>query len=645
MLTFFPTPYEDELLYSVIARYHFAVGNCDYRDTLEEIFGAKSKVPSICFPTQISFLSAQLPEGIGLTSENLINKHTLFPLYRAFLPTERANKIFNQMVYEKGNSVYAAIGMMAGSICAREALAYCPQCVKDDMRNYGECYFRRSHNAQGVFVCFKHGCFLKEYDVSYKNTSRLEFIRLDFRNASTDTEYFPDDFGKDFIEVALSANYLLNNPVIDMNQGLIRTKYLNLLDNKGLLTCSKRIKQQELLQAFRAHYNNDFLSYMQSGIYDLDEDSWIKIITRKPRKVVHPIRHILFINFLMGNIEEFFLSDQKIKPVFGNPPWYCLNPAAGHYMEPVVYDCVITPDYKSREPVGTFSCQCGFIYSRKGPDKDIEDKFKIGRVKQFGIVWESKLESLIIEGKHTLRQLGREMKCDPKTIVKYATKLGFGAYLNSTMKFEDNVTKTNDYDQKASEYCNDILEFINLYPGCSRTDIRQALSKQYKWLNCNNPDWLENNLPPKRRKCSVGVSKERVNWEARDTTILFLLKSVYTELTQLPKPVRITRSLLAKWIDKRDLIERHIDKLPRTNRYLGEVTESICEFQKRRVDKVSMDLFIDKGVMNEWEIIRRAGIRPEFVSDVKPRIEENIEFFAGLNMLTEKVNFNENLLQ
>lgn len=643
MLTFFPTLYEDELLYDVIARYHFAIGNCDYRDTLEETFGAKSKVPSIHFPTGIAALSAQLPDITGLSPENLINKHTLFPLYRPFLPQERANKIYNQMLFEKGNGVYASIGMMAGSICARDALAYCPKCIEDDIREYGECYFRRGHNIQGVFVCFKHGCMLKEYSITYKNTSRLEFIRLDYQNASTKAEYFPDDLGEYFIKVALSANYILNNPVNNMNQDLIRAKYLTLLDNMGLLTCSKRIKQQELLQAFKTCYRKDFLSYMQSDIDDHDEDSWIKIVTRKPRKVVHPIRHILFINFLSKITEEFFSLDQTTLPVFGNPPWYCLNPAADHYMEHVIYDCVITPDYKSREPVGTFSCQCGFIYSRKGPDMDIEDKYKIGRIKQFGIVWESKLESLLIEGKHSLRQLGREMKCDPKTIVKYASKLGLEANLNSTMKFD--AIRVNDQDKKISEYCNDILGYINLHPDCSRTTIRQALSKQYRWLNRNNPEWLEYNLPSKRRNCSIGVSKEKVDWAARDTTILFLLKSAYTELIQLPKSVRITRSLLAKCIDKRSLIERHIDKLPHTNQYLNQITESIEEFQKRRIDKVSRDLINDKGVLNEWEIIRRAGIRPEFVNSIKPKIDENIDYFAGLNTFNGKENIDENLLQ
>ena len=38
MLGSFPTPYPDELLYSVVARYHVRSGNKSFRQTHEELF-------------------------------------------------------------------------------------------------------------------------------------------------------------------------------------------------------------------------------------------------------------------------------------------------------------------------------------------------------------------------------------------------------------------------------------------------------------------------------------------------------------------------------------------------------------------------------------------------------------------------------
>ncbi|MDN9011440.1 TniQ family protein [Brevibacillus laterosporus] len=38
MLGYFPTPYPDELLYSVIARYHTHMGNLSFKSTQEQVF-------------------------------------------------------------------------------------------------------------------------------------------------------------------------------------------------------------------------------------------------------------------------------------------------------------------------------------------------------------------------------------------------------------------------------------------------------------------------------------------------------------------------------------------------------------------------------------------------------------------------------
>lgn len=41
MLTFFPTPYPDEILYSTFARYHMRSANSSIKDTLDDLFGKR----------------------------------------------------------------------------------------------------------------------------------------------------------------------------------------------------------------------------------------------------------------------------------------------------------------------------------------------------------------------------------------------------------------------------------------------------------------------------------------------------------------------------------------------------------------------------------------------------------------------------
>ena len=45
-------------------------------------------------------------------------------------------------------------------------MRYCPLCVKEDRRAYGETYWHRIHQVQGMQICGRHGCYLAESDVS-----------------------------------------------------------------------------------------------------------------------------------------------------------------------------------------------------------------------------------------------------------------------------------------------------------------------------------------------------------------------------------------------------------------------------------------------------------------------------------------------
>ena len=86
MLGSFPTPYPDELLYSIVARYHIRSGNKTFRQTHEELFETVELQPDkIVLPNNLNFLVSQLPQGSQLTVESLIKRNTLYSFFRSFL--------------------------------------------------------------------------------------------------------------------------------------------------------------------------------------------------------------------------------------------------------------------------------------------------------------------------------------------------------------------------------------------------------------------------------------------------------------------------------------------------------------------------------------------------------------------------------
>ena len=81
----FPTPYPDELLYSILARYNVRSGNTSAKTTLKELFGINTITAVVDMPSDIDALICRLPKEKKLVAEALImKKHTVSLLYSFF---------------------------------------------------------------------------------------------------------------------------------------------------------------------------------------------------------------------------------------------------------------------------------------------------------------------------------------------------------------------------------------------------------------------------------------------------------------------------------------------------------------------------------------------------------------------------------
>ncbi|WP_076235461.1 TnsD family Tn7-like transposition protein [Clostridium botulinum] len=618
MIHFFTDPYKDELIYSAISRYHYYTGNIDYKDTLEELFGKRSIVPSLEIGSNIDTLSKNL--GDRYTAENIIKRHTIFPYYSPFLPKDRKAELIKEIAYRDGNGIYAKLGMVAGSVCKKNKIYYCPCCAKNEIEKYGEPYIHREHQLQGIYICPHDGVELKKYSVDKSNSSRIEFIRLDkklldLRNITVvDSRYYDKLY-----KISKNAYYLLQTDLDNISKEKVLEKYKSLLYEKGLTTSSKRVKQRELYEKFISFYSKNFLEEIESRINNDDEYNWLRVITRNLKRTVHPIRHLLLINFLEDDIEKFFKDINKQFNPFGKGPWPCLNSAADHYKQNVVTDLKITEDYKIKVPVGTFTCKCGFVYSRKGPDKTEQDKCKIGRIKSFGAVWENKLKVYLKKEKYGLRELASIMKCDPKTVIKFDKLFGIN-YFNGSSKILGKGKKPINSDM-GEIYKLNILKAIEMNTTLSRTEIREMCKKEYIYLYRMDKEWLFSVLPQKVKKDD---HRKKVDWDKRDKEILELIKVKHKKLLNKEVPIRITKSSIGKAAGVLVTLEKNINNLPKTEKYLNEIIETVQDFQIRRCKKITDDKFKNEENIKLWQIQRVAGIRTKDFEKVKVEILEYI---------------------
>ncbi|QIC07187.1 transposase [Brevibacillus sp. 7WMA2] len=604
MLPFFTNPYPDELMYSAIARYHFYSGNLDCKDTLEEVFQSRSVIPSVEIGSHLSILAEQL--GSNYSVETILASNTIYPYYAMFLTKQRQQEILRD-VSSNGQALYTRLGMIAGSICRKSGIYYCADCTKSDVEQFGEPYIHREHQLQGIDYCPHHEVQLRKYPV--ETTGRIEYIRFELKNMNLSSIYKADPFAETSIHLSKQAYKLLQLPLHKFLREDIKLKYRALLFELNLITVSNRVRQKELYQAFQSKFLKGFLEKYESNLNIADEYNWLKVITRNTKRHVHPFRQLLMLYFLEQDIADFVNQKAHVGP-FGVGPWPCLNKAATHYKESVIPSIEVTRYFKSTASIGTFSCSCGFVYARKGPDRSLEDRFRIGRVKVFGELWKSKLKQLS-NRKFSTRAIARELGVDSKTVKKYLE--GYEVVSNQA-KIENKAL--------LEQYRNELIEGIQKLPNLSRTALRERFKKQYMFLYRHDKEWLIKNLPIKQKKLE---SIKTVDWNKRDREYVTKIKMLYKELLAKERPIRITISAIGKRLGILANLERHLDKLSQTKELLEEITESVEQFQIRRCCKVIDQMITMDEPVILWKVQRIAAVKTHHFHEIKPKLEEYLK--------------------
>ncbi|MBB6215101.1 hypothetical protein HNQ80_001190 [Anaerosolibacter carboniphilus] len=623
MMTFFPVPYDDEVLYSILARYHIRSGNISLKSTLEDIFSKSSITSVMDLPSHINRIIKNMPINTEYTSDEIIEKYTLYPFYTAFLPLAEAAKIKNYMKEEEGGRIYNKIGLMASSISFNQYFKFCPQCNKEDMKKYGELYWHRVHQIPGIFVCPQHKVMLHDSEVDVRGFNKHEYKPASFDVCKLNNEALTCSDGtfNHLTNMAADALSLLCNNFHNKPLEWFREQYINKLKVLGYANSNGNVKQKELLTDFVDYYGDNLLIILQSYIVINSEYNWLTEIFRRKNKSTHPIRHLLLMRFLGISAEQLFNDKIEYKP-FGNGPWPCLNSASEHYRELTIGEIKIKYGNDSKSPLGIFSCSCGFSYMRTGPDREEDDKFKITRMITFGQEWEARLKDIVTE-RLSLRETAKHLQVDPNTVKKYAEKLGLKTYWKKVAEEPIIVSNKNVVDlatlhNKQELYRMKWLALQKVYPEKSKTELCRDNKAVSAWLYKNDREWLKQHSPQLRSNRNVNL---RVDWEQRDSEILQQVEKLVQEMLSIDKkPSRITISSIGSKVGLRPLLEKHLDKLPRTKKYMEQYLESIRDFQTRRIKWAIQILESEGEEILLWKIFRRAGIRMEYQQEIEKEV-------------------------
>ncbi|MEK5358053.1 TnsD family Tn7-like transposition protein [Paenibacillus sp. FSL L8-0709] len=308
-MIFFPVTYEDELFYSVMARYHWMSGNENPRTSMLEMFGSSNICATKLFPTHLKPLCERLPLPNIYTPSEFIENNTFLPYYANFIPIERYKKIKDIMLYGNGTSIYMLLGITASEIKKELALKYCPICIVEDEKEYGEAYWHRSHQADSISICFKHRCQLQLSNVETNQRHKHAMVTLS--SYLTNDHYFQESadelLNSDFNQfIAEQSYFLLKSKVSSVGLERLRQYYIMKLKEKDLITKSERIRWIELISKFNQFYSESFLNSLNCKVIVGDEHTWFHKVLRSPRVTCHPLRHILILGFLGETMDSMF---------------------------------------------------------------------------------------------------------------------------------------------------------------------------------------------------------------------------------------------------------------------------------------------------------------------------------------------------
>ena len=294
----FPTPYPDELIYSAIARYaiHNAIQSPKY--LIEELFNNRNLTPTYDLPCYINILANYLPPQHDAI--NLIGNHTLLPIYKFFQPNSMIEYVFQAMCGNQYKPLHTKLGKNASRIKSTDFFRFCPVCWQEQIKKYGEIYWKRNWQVTGYEYCTTHKQPLFVSLLSCTGLDR-KFYYADLKALKESSQIVlnPQDL-KHHLELASSIEELLTSSVTIVIQDYttLSRAYFNILKDNSLLLSRKNINYEKIRQVILDYWGESFLAYYQ--LADLvSENCWLKNIFRKHRKAFSYIEHLLVLKALV----------------------------------------------------------------------------------------------------------------------------------------------------------------------------------------------------------------------------------------------------------------------------------------------------------------------------------------------------------
>lgn len=442
----------NESVYSILTRLKLLNGFSSPSALNQEIFKKGKKRIHSFIPSSLNTIADYLQ--INVTQ--LIQNHTLFPVYSSFLSKEKSKALLASMM--EGTKCVPSI-VIDSKLSINYVFKFCPICAQVDIDTYGVPYWHIDQQLPGLNVCSEHNCLLVKIaggEDGICNKYELPFRIHPAPNQNVKQQEF-SIFCRKLIEWIKNKNDINRT-----NLYFVLLCHLNLIKGKNSLDM-KKLKSHFLSEEHIA----------QIGFYNAIEFSQAIRLLRHPELDYHPTKHFVTLFLLCNSFNDLIkIAESNFKVSKQN---FC--------RKKITKEAEIIDLYKQGLSLNCISKE--LVVSRT----QVKRILKVRGYIQLSSL-EEKVCSLGKKGVH-------------RADIAKINGLSIGYVEQILSMFPDLVElrKKLKFEEKEANYKKAITEYISSNPKCIRLDIKCKLNKEFFWLYQHCPAWLEANLPNPSPPC------------------------------------------------------------------------------------------------------------------------------------------------
>lgn len=500
----------------------------------------------------------------GLSPEQIISFHTLFPYYARFSPAEKICEGKRSLINAESHNLLAYFGVVASNLRPQMYFRFCKECRKADLQEHAETYWRRLHQIPGVCVCPKHKIALTDSRAYMRNVSYPFYL-----DATHFTEYVGDlsaiSLNKRYYEKSVAVACRCEEILQITDQGWRGDNLFKLYRqeaiSKGYVRYFDRLDLKSLESAFEAHWGVDFLNEISCN-YKSGQNSWFRKALVGKLKSYQPILHILM-QIFFDNLP----NRNPLIPQIGFGPWRCLNLFCD---SPDDYPIKRVDVQGSRSGIRHVKaeCCCGYKFTFSKTDK------KDPRLP---------MKNMVLDYGHVIERLVKDLSNKGTNNFQITKQTGLtSCAVRRSLTRSDNSYNISEEQIKSRRQA--WLSILDSTPNRSRHVAAQTNRELFHLLRTRDYVWLYS-TPAAEEKTDTKGKKVLKTPKYEDSVLIEMVKSAVKEMQVITPPKQLSKTQVLVWagVKPTSILHRQ-QSFPLTMKYIDDHYETSEMFINRKLE-------------------------------------------------------------